>query len=101
MNVKQSGLALLGIAALAAFAASASLAADTSQRTGTTVMGEWTGSVKTAKGKEWRSYRAVYDWDTGLTSREEYDANDKLIYIEPPRCALANRRGDCRGRCHR
>ena len=87
MNVKQSGLALLGIAALAAFAANASHAADTSQRTGTTVMGEWTDAVKTPKGKEWRSYRAVYDWDTGLTSREEYDANDKLISRSSRRAA--------------
>ncbi len=87
MSVKQSGLRLLGIAALAAFAANGSLAADTTQRSGTTVMGEWTDSIKTSKGKEWRSYRVVYDWDSGLTTREEYDANDKLIGTTSRRAA--------------
>ncbi|MEL7448889.1 MAG: hypothetical protein AAFN78_06750 [Pseudomonadota bacterium] len=79
MNVNKSGLRLLGVTALAVFATSVASAADVTQRSGTTVMGEWTDSVKTPKGKEWRSYRVVYDWDTGITTREEYDANDQLI----------------------
>lgn len=87
MHVIQPGLRLLGIVALAVFAASPTLAADTAQRSGTTVMGEWTDSVKTAKGKEWRSYRVVYDWDTGITTREEYDANDQLIGTSTRRAA--------------
>lgn len=48
-------------------------------RTGTEVMSEWTESVKTDKGKQFRRYEAVYDWDTGMTHRRSYDADGVLV----------------------
>jgi len=46
---------------------------------GTMDLGEWTDAVKTDHGKEARHYRAVYDWDTGLTHEYAYTLDGKLV----------------------
>jgi hypothetical protein len=54
-------------------------AAPAHTKHGTMDLGEWTDAVKTPKGKEARHYRAVYDWDTGLTHEYAYTLDGKLV----------------------
>jgi len=74
------GFRTLALCFASMFMAAVALAASgPAAKHGTMDLGEWTDAVKTDHGKEARHYRAVYDWDTGLTHEYAYTLDGKLV----------------------